>query len=416
MGRRKGKRMSISVAEHRAAVEAQLELAAQRRLSRSPMIVPIHQATAAMSLAAPITSRRHVPAFDNSQMDGYAVSSSDLAEAAESNPITLQVGPTIAAGAALGSLAPQSAAPIMTGAPIPMGADAVVRVEDASPSSFESAHPPDKVSFSKPVKPGTFIRTRGSDLQSGETIAAAGSAVTPAVIGAAVGADVDTLTVHTPLSVAIISTGSEIAAGQVLDSNGAMLSHALSDLGLSSSRYFVTDSAAELDQLLARVAPHHDLIVTTGGVSAGAFEVVREFFSTGSEHWFGKVALQPGGPQGLAIYDSGQAATPVVCLPGNPVSVLVSFELFLRPTLARVANRLDADRPVRTGDLAESVTSPDGIMQLRRGRFIEGKLHLVGGPSSHLLAAYAQCDALILIAADVTKLQAGTTVEWWQIL
>ena len=175
------------------------------------------------------------------------------------------------------------------------------------------------------------------------------------------------------------------------------------------------DEPPALARLLGRLAADHDLVVTTGGVSAGTREVVRQVLSEAPGAWFGHVDVQPGGPQGLATLVEGDREVPVVCLPGNPVSVLVSFELFVRPALAAAVGRV-AWRPAGTSLLAEPLVSPEGRLQVRRGRLdADGAVRLVGEAGSHLVASYARAELLVFVPEEVTALSPGDSVEWWRI-
>jgi len=402
--------MGRSVEEHATAVAAAVEAAAARR-ARSASVERQVAPDLRGRLAAPALATVDVPGFDNSQMDGFAVHSADLAGAATS-PVTLPTtAHVVAGGPRPAELARGTVAPIMTGAPIPPGADAVVPVERTRPGDFGPPGGGAEITFVEPVEPGTFVRPRGSDIRAGEPLLEAGAPLHPAAIGALVAAGVETVSVVPPLRLAVVGTGSELVGGDVPDSNSrALLAHA-HDLGLDASAHLVADDPELLTGVLEQLAAEHDVIVTTGGVSAGTREVVRQALSGRPGAWFDHVAVQPGGPQGLAEV----GGVPVVCLPGNPVSVLVSFELFLRAPLARAAGHV-ATRPRGRSELAEPLTSPPGKLQVRRGRLDEGgRVRLVGEAGSHLVASYARAELLVLVPEDVTELAAGDSVDWWTI-
>jgi molybdopterin molybdotransferase len=215
--------------------------------------------------------------------------------------------------------------------------------------------------------------------------------------------------------VLIVSTGAELAEpgeplrpGAIYDANAVSLSAAITTAGgIALATGVYSDEPGHLRLALEAAGPV-DLVVTSGGVSAGAHEVVRETLGPLGVR-FGSVALQPGGPQGLGAITVAGAPTPVLCFPGNPVSSLVSFELFLRPLLR-------GDRPVLRVPLAASVDSPETKHQVRRGRLTDaGTVELVGGPSSHLLAAYARSDVLVHLPVGLSRAEAGETVEVWRI-
>lgn len=396
--------MTVSLKAHRAEVERLLALADARRLSRPDVEAAVTEALG-RRLATDVRATGDLPAFDNSQMDGYAVASADLASAGRS-PVTLPVTAPIAAGARAAHLPAKTAAPIMTGAPIPSGADAVVPIERTAPGDFTASH----VTFSAAVPPGHHVRPRGDDIRSGELLLAARQPLTPAAVGALTAAGVTSVVVEPPLRIAIISTGDEIVNGQIPDSNSAALAAACVELGARTERFVCPDVPARLATLLDEL--DHDLAITIGGVSAGAYEVVRQVLSPLPDAWFDHVPLQPGGPQGRALREG----LPILCLPGNPVSSLVSFELFIRPGIARICAQVAPERPSGSAPLAEPLTSPPGKLQVRRGTLDDkGRVHLIGGPGSHLLAAYAQATHLIFVPAEVERLEIGDTVAWWRI-
>ncbi|MET1133767.1 MAG: gephyrin-like molybdotransferase Glp [Aeromicrobium sp.] len=406
--------MSRSVEEHVHEVAEAIRGAARRRSQDPALAHPVSEKLTGR-LAAPAVARLDVPGFDNSQMDGFAVHAADLARA-DIAPVTLPtVAHVVAGDARPPRLDPGSVAPIMTGAPIPLGADAVVPVERTGPGDFGPVEGGALIEFREPVEPGTFVRTAGADVRSGAQVLDAGAPLHPAAIGALVVAGVESVEVEPPLRLAVVGTGAELVSGAVPDSNSRALAAHARELGLPVSTHLVPDDPDRLREVLARLAADHDLIITTGGVSAGTREVVRQALEGTPGAWFDHVAVQPGGPQGLAAVRLGEREVPVVCLPGNPVSVLVSFELFLRAPLARAAGRV-AQRPSGSAPLAEPLASPAGRMQVRRGTLgPDGSVSLVGEAGSHLAVSYARADVLVLVPEDVTALEAGDTVEWWRI-
>lgn len=300
-----------------------------------------------------------LPPFDNSQMDGYAVASADLA----SGSVTLPVGPRIAAGHPPGHLAPGTAAPIMTGAPLPGGADAVIPIEAATPDRFLPETDGQEVTLSGPVPPEQFVRRTGSDIRAGDVLLERGTLLRAAHWGVLAASGVDTVEVHAKPRILVVSTGSELAdaqgdlvAGTIHDANGASLVAALGEAGADVSLLRVSDDAGALLSALVEAAADADLVVTTGGVSAGAYEVVRDAFESRGVR-FESVAMQPGGPQGWGVLALDDFDVPVICFPGNPVSVLVSWEAFLRVPLARALGR-PVPRRDATAALAEGRTLP----------------------------------------------------------
>ena len=401
-----------SVADHLAAMRSLLaHLAGRESTSASgPEIGRV--------LARDVVSPIDHPPFDNSQMDGYAVRAADVVAGAR-----MPVAAPIAAGQATGTLAPGTAAPIMTGAPIPRGADAVIPIERATPDSFGA----ETVSFVEAPEVGAFVRRRGSDLEGGAPVLSAGALLTAARWGILAASGVPLVHLIPRVRVLVISSGDELQEpggeltdGRIFDANSVAMAVAVQEAGgVVTAALRATDDAAELIRLLASHAEEVDLVLTTGGVSRGAYEVVRDVFEPAGVA-FGSVAMQPGGPQGLGlaqITDAGGATftRPVVAFPGNPVSALVSFEMFLRPVL-RELHGLPARRAPVVAPLAESLDSPTNKHQVRRGILRpDGRVELMGGPSSHLLHSYATSTHLIHVPVGVSHLESGDNVEVWSI-
>lgn len=355
-----------------------------------------------------------LPPFDNSQMDGFAVRAADAGT-------TLRVVDPIPAGVVPAPLAPGSAAPIMTGARIPDGADAVFPVEATPPGAFPAALSLAAVDVPADLIAGTFVRATGSDLGVGATIVDAGAALTPAVLGALASAGVSRVDLVPRLRVLVVSTGSELGGADVApgsaginDANGVALRAALAEVGVASRTVRVPDDEDRfLAALESAVGDWADLVLTTGGISAGAYEVVRQALEPRGLA-VTPVAMQPGGPQAFGTVSFGGRPVPVVSFPGNPVSALVSFEVFLRPVLARAAQMPDA-RPMQTLPAASAATSPEGKHQVRRGRVADGRVHFVGGPSSHLLAHYADATHLVHVPVGTSAVEPGDPLTVWSI-
>lgn len=391
-----------SVEQHAGAVREAI-LAAAGSGSEDLDVADAVGRALAVDLIAPID----LPGFDNSQMDGFAVRSVDVSAA----PVTLPVHTTIAAGDGRPTHLPEgSATRIMTGAPVPEGADAIVPVEDTTPAG------PDAVTIGTGAAPGTFIRRRGEDVRLGEVVVGAGGHLNPARIGALAALGLTTIPVRRRPRVAVIATGDELAPrggplpfGYVYDSNAPMLAAALRSDGAEVTLVDRSDDRPErFLHVLTTAAAVADLIVTSGGVSMGDFEVVRDVLEPRGGR-FGKVAMQPGGPQGLSLVDD----TPVISLPGNPVSSLVSYSVFIGPVLRELAGR-PAD-PAATARAARDITSIAGRRQFLRGRVAEGVVEPIGGPGSHLLATMASANVLIDIPADVVAVAEGDKVRVWAI-
>lgn len=377
------------------------------------VVVPLEQAVGRV-LAQDLVAARPLPAFDNSAMDGYAVRAADIACAAESSPVTLPVAEDIPAGRVDGpALKAGTAHRIMTGAPIPDGADAVVQVEATDGGTTT-------VAINAARTAGTHVRTAGEDVQAGETVLCAGAVLGASQLGLIAALGEPSVTVIPTVRVLVISTGSELVEpgqpllhGQIHESNGIMLATAVRAAGaVAEQLHFVADDVAAFHEALRSRLAHVDLIVTSGGVSAGAYEVVKDAF-TGQGVEFVKVAMQPGMPQGAGRY----AGVPVVTLPGNPVSSLVSFEVFVRPALRAAMGLPDPARAVVRARLTEALDSPGGRRQFRRGVLdrAAGTVRPIGPPASHFLRWMAASDCLLDLSEDVTHLEAGQQVGVWVV-
>jgi molybdopterin molybdotransferase len=393
-----------SVAEHRAAVAALLP---PRPVVRLPL-AECRGLVLAEDVVAPVS----LPPFDNSAMDGYAVRAEDIAGASEAEPVELPVAEDIPAGRTdVPRLMPGTAHRIMTGAPLPPGADAVVMVERTDGGV-------ERVRIGVAVEPGNHIRRTGEDVRERDVVLSAGSVLTPARLGLAAAVGHGTLPVRRRPVVLVLSTGTELVApgaplrpGQIYESNSVLLAAAVEEIGcVADVLRFVPDDPARFLAVIAERADGADLLLTSGGVSAGAYEVVKDAL-TGQGVDFVRVAVQPGGPQGLGRVDA-LGGLPVVALPGNPVSAALSFEVFLRPALLAALGHPVVDRPRATARLVSGLGSPAGKRQYRRARHDEGLVEVtpVGGPGSHLLASFAASNCLIELDEDTTDAPAGSTV------
>lgn len=356
--------------------------------------------------ASPVESPIDLPPFRNAQMDGFAVRASELAGAPVELPV---VGESAAAPGTPAPLAAGTAVRIMTGAPVPDGADAVVPVEDTEPGAE-----PDRVRVLRARTAGEYVREAGSDLAAGDDVLPAGIRLAPRHLAAAAASGLTELLVRERVRVAVISTGSELVEpgaplgpGELPDANGVALRSAVAACGAvvvhaGRVRDDVERLHAELD---AAVDAGAELILTSGGISQGAYEVVRELVEPLGA-WVGSVAMQPGGPQATAVY----RGVPLIGFPGNPVSAQLSFALFVAPSLRAIAGLPAA--PTERMPLAEPVRSVPGKRQFLRGRRTDGGLALaVGGPGSHLVASLAASELLIVIPETVEALAAGDEVD-----
>ena len=341
-------------------------------------------------------------------MDGFAVIASDVAGAPVSLPI---VGEIAARPLDPEPLRSGTVVRIMTGAVVPEGADAVVPVEDTSPGADD-----DTVLIARPRASGEYVRERGSDARVGDELLPAGVRLASRHLAVLAAAGLTTVPVRRRMRVAVLTTGAELiepgaepVTGQVFDSNGTALVAAVRAAGAEVVvRSRVADDTDAFRSALAEATAAADLVLTSGGISMGDYEVVRETLEPlGGE--IGSVAMQPGGPQATAIVDG----VPVVCFPGNPVSTQLSFEVFVAPLLRRAAG-LPA-RAVSSLPLAEALRSVPGKRQFLRARVDGDVVRLVSGPGSHLVAGLAAADSLVIVPEDATELAAGHVVEVWAL-
>ncbi|MEV6275554.1 gephyrin-like molybdotransferase Glp [Nocardia sp. NPDC051832] len=386
-----------SVDEYRDSIDQLLRPLAARAVAT----VPVPQALG-RQLATDVSSPVDLPVFRNSAMDGYAVRADSVAV----TPVTLPLAGVVAAGNPGETPLPSGAAlKVMTGAPIPPGADCVVPVEHTRSDG-------DTVTIERGRAAGEFVREAGTDVRAGELLVPAGVALTPRHIAALAAVGLAEVPVFEQIRAAIITTGDELVPagtplrpGQIYNSNGIALAAALAANGVEvvSVRHS-TDDPAEFRELLHAATDSADLVFTSGGVSQGDFEVVKDVLRP-LGGTFGAVAVQPGGPQGLTVFEG----VPVLSFPGNPVSTMVSFEVFARPILRQLSGLPAVE--LRELALSQTVRSPAGRRQFLRGRIIPEGVEPVSGQGSHLVAGMAWADVLIDIPAADTEVPAGTTVS-----
>ncbi len=398
----------LTVEEHRARVLAAVVLLPAESIALTE--------AADRTLAEPVLAAHDLPGFDNSSMDGFAVRFADVERADADNPATLKVVADLPAGTAEDpALAPGEAARIMTGAAVPADADAIVPFEDTAGGLADSL---DTVEVRRaPAAVGAFIRRRGGDTREGDVVLSPGERLGPFALAAAAAAGVDVVRTTRRPRVAIVSTGSELVApgtaptrGQTPDSNAtllaALVAGADADIELVDR---VGDDPAGIETVLTR-ASRADVVVFTGGVSAGAYEPVRLALS--DRIVFEKVAMQPGKPQAFGALPDGRL---VFGLPGNPVSVAVSFEVFVRPALLALQGRAVLDRRIARLTASASWTTPPG-----RRQYLPAAIDLAagtvrpataGGSGSHLAASLARAEAFAIVPAEVSTVSVGDVVD-----
>ena len=363
-------------------------------------------------LAEDVASDRDVPPFTNSAMDGYAVRAADTRSASPTKPVHLEVLGEIRAGIAPSiSVRPSTALRIMTGAVMPDGADAVVRVED-------TVERDGRVEIRVGVEPDTSVRHAGSDIRRGDAVAQGGRIVTPGLIGVLASTGRTTVrTIRRP-RVTILTTGDELrdageslGPGQITNTNRYTLRAALEEAGAE-----VVDAGVARDvreDLVTRLqaAVRTDLIVSTGGVSMGAYDLVRALLEEQGAVDFWQVALRPGKPLMVGTVDSRL----LIGLPGNPVSSLVGVELFVRPAILKMQGRADLERQRLTATTDDALQNPPHLEQYFRGVARRDgdriRVRLTGDQGSHVLRSMADANCLVVVPQGTSEVRAGEPVE-----
>ncbi len=366
-------------------------------------------------LAEDVRSTTDVPSFDNSAMDGYAVRIGDVVSATADTPVVLPVVGDVAAGSSGAySIARGQCVRIMTGAPVPAGGEAIVPVEwtDAGVAS---------VSISQAPEPGQHIRRHGEDVRAGDTVLKAGTRIGPAHVALLAAVGRARVVVRPRPRVVVISTGSELVEagvvpgpGQITDSNGPALTAAVRDAGGVAYRVGIVpdDPRTVLDAIEDQLV-RADLVITTGGVSAGAYDTVKEVLSRLGTVTFEPVAMQPGKPQGFGTV--GPDSTPIFTLPGNPVSAFVSFEVFVRPVMRKMLGVEPLHRPMVRASTLAPISSAAGRQQYVRANLqvVDGRyvVEPMGRSGSHLVADLAAANAFVVVPPSVTTVPVGGTVQ-----
>lgn len=392
-----------TVDEHRAALLALVPAVLP------PVTVPLLESLGRV-LAADVVAAVDLPGFDNSAMDGYAVRSADVAGASDTSPVVLDVDGDIAAGDTRRQvLRPGATMRIMTGAPLPEGADAIVPVE-ASDGGVS------RVALTLAAEAGRHLRRQGEDVRVGDVVLRAGARLGPGQVALAAASNVAGLSVAPRPRVAIMSTGDELVLpgqalrhGQIVDSNSVMLSALAVAAGADVVGCgHLNDDAEAMEARLQDMPRQPDLILTTGGVSMGAYDTVKEVLSRSGTVEFVKVAMRPGMPQGAGVV--GVRRTPIITLPGNPVSSFVSFHVFVLPVLRALAG-LDPERSTITSVAAQGWSSLDGKTEFTRVVVDADGVRPSVGQGSHMLGALADATHLAVVDAETTQIHPGDAVH-----
>ena len=358
------------------------------------------------TLAADVVADRDVPPFRNSAMDGYAVAAEDVAEVPA---ILTVVGDIAAGGVPSRALVRGEAMRIMTGAPMPDGADTVVRVEDTDNRT-------DRVTISVVTPRGTSVRAAGEDLKSGETILRTGTVLRAAEIGVLATLGRANVRVVPRPRVAILSTGDELVEldaplrpGQIRDANRYSLASAARAMGATPIPLgIVRDTADDLRRALRDAASKADMIVTSGGVSVGDHDHVKPVVDELGSMDFWSIAIRPGRPLAFGEIDGKL----IFGLPGNPVSSLLGFELFVRPALLKMSGRRLLQRPRASATLDDTFDTPPGLRFFARGIYdsATGVVRTTGPQGSGILRSMALANCFIDVPETIQHLDRGASV------
>ena len=376
-------------------------------------------------LAQDITAPNDLPPFDNSSMDGFAVRAQDVAEATTDSARSLRVTTDIPAGSQPTiHIGAGEAARIMTGASMPEGADAVVPVEDTNFDNRDAGTPaPDEVQIFKPAKSGWNVRPRGMDLLAGELVLRQGRTLKPQDLGLLAMLGFANILLYRKPRVALFSSGDELLPvdapledGKIRDSNSYTLAALVEDSGAEVIRLGVAkDNRESVEALLDKaVESKADLILSSAGVSVGAFDFVKQVIETNGSMDFWRVNMRPGKPLAFGEYKQ----LPFIGLPGNPVSAFVGFEVFVRAAIGKLSGSSNGLRPTVRATCEEQIDS-DGRESYLRARVYEeeGKwvARLTGHQGSGNLHSLVQANALLIIPAGVKCVPAGQEVNAWLV-
>ncbi len=407
-----------------------VEEALERILSYVSVLEPEEKPTLdalGQVLAEDVTSHIDIPPLDNTAMDGYAVRAADVVDATPENPTQLRVVGELAAGYVHeGEVAPGTAVRIMTGAPLPPGADAVVRFEDTNESGSHAfghfSKAVDSVLICKAVRPGANVREAGEDVARDSLVMARGTTLRPAQVGILASLGRATVRVTRRPVVAVLSTGDELTEvgqplrpGSIYDSNTYSLAALILQNGgiprvIGIARDTVEDLTARIHEGLDA-----DLLITSAGVSRGDYDVVKDVLAREGEVDFWTVRMKPGKPLAFGAFTSGDRRVPHIGLPGNPVSSMLTFELFGRPAVFKMMGKTRWQRPMVRAIAEDRIVNTDGrrvyaraIVSQRDGRYYAS---LTGPQGSGILTSMSLANALAVVPEDVPSLEPGEEVD-----
>lgn len=399
---------------------------ARSRILRSAHPLPPHRVplidAAGAALAAPVTATATLPPWDNSAMDGYAVRAQDVQGATDSDPVVLPVTGVLRAGSDAGRvLEPGTAMRIMTGAPVPAGSDTVVRVEHTDAEVDAGT-----VRIRSDADSGRHVRAAGQDMAAGALLLEQGHAVTPGAIGVLAAAGMEAVSVHERPSVALLPTGDELRRMDryddvvrglgVPESNGTMLAALCRDIGATPVDLGIAlDDEADLARRIeaGRAA---DVLITIGGASMGDADLVKRVLDrAGFDLDFWRVRMRPGSPISFGWLTNDGRRQAVFGLPGNPSSAYVTFEVFVRPYLLRLAGHRRVLRRTIRCTAGEPMATPAALTYFQRVRLVEGadgtEARLTGPQLSGLVRGLAQADGLAVIPADRPDVAVGDRID-----
>lgn len=372
-------------------------------------------------LAEPVTARDSLPPFANSSMDGYALRAADTAV----TPVILRVIGDVAAGAMPDvTITEGTAVRIMTGAPLPEGADAVVPVEDTDEVWRNRERPlPDNIRVSRAVGPGDYVRHPGEDIEAGQTVMEAGHLIRPQEIGVLASLGVAHVAVIRRPKVGILATGDELIGveeplrpGKIRNSNGYTQTAQVTALGAIPVPLGVArDSKADVQaKLQAGLDAGVDLFVSSAGVSVGAYDVVKAALDESGDVNFWRVRMRPGKPLAFGAYQG----VPYLGLPGNPVSAMVSFERFARAAIRKMAGHTHLERPQLKVILQNEIESDGRESYIRAVVWREDGRYLAkttGDQGSHIMTSLVKANALLIVPENVTQVEPGAEITAWML-
>lgn len=373
-------------------------------------------------LAEPVAARESLPPFANSAMDGYALRAADVSGASRESPAVLEVVGDIAAGAAPETVVgPGQAVRIMTGAPLPEGADAVVPVEMTGEPWRDGDRPlPDEIEVYGAVSPHDYVRFPGEDIEAGQEILTAGRVLRPQEIGVLASLGMGHVSVIRRPRVGVLATGDELIGveeplrpGKIRNSNGYTQEAQIRALGAVPVPLGIArDTEAAVQEKLAQgLESRVDLFVSSAGVSVGAYDVVKAVLEAEGNIGFWRVRMRPGKPLAFGAYQG----IPYLGLPGNPVSALISFERFARPAILKMAGHTALERPRVRVTLQDEISS-DGretyaravVSREEGGAYVA---RLTGRQGSHVMTSLVEANALVIVPEGVRHVAAGAQLE-----